>query len=114
MTSAERHRERNMLNQRKWRAAHAEEHRELKRQWRLSNTAKRNIQRKKNYDQTKVAFRSGNVWEQPHDILVLEHACSDRELHELIGRSVRAIQARRSKLKYGLCKTGRIPKHLLT
>jgi len=109
----ENHRESNNLAQRKWRATHAEEHRESKRQWRRDNTAKRNVQRKKNYDQTLYAFKSHDRWDQAHEILVLEHACSDRELHELIGRSVRAIQVRRAGLKNGVVPTGGIPEHLL-
>ena len=41
-------------------------------------------------------------WEQLEDRLVLEHKITDRELSELLNRSVTAIQVRRSRLKSGV------------
>lgn len=56
--------------------------------------------RKKNYEKgagdPKV---SGVCWTKQEEILALEHKMTDRELSKKIGRSVRAIQAKRYKMK---------------
>jgi hypothetical protein len=117
MVSAEYLREWRRKNPEKL-AEYAQRHRESNilsiRQWRRANPDQRNNQRKKNYNQTGNACKSHKRWNQNHDILVLERSCSDRELHELIGRSVQAIQIRRHNLKYGVVSTSGISKHLLT
>ena len=59
----------------------------------------RNVQRKLNYDQTRCERKS---WSPEHDALVLQHSMPDRDLSELIGHGVSAIQIRRSRLKRGL------------
>ena len=59
----------------------------------------RNERRKLNYDQTRCERKS---WSPEHDALVLQHSMSDRDLSELIGHGVSAIQIRRSRLKRGL------------
>ena len=38
-------------------------------------------------------------WSAAEDAMVLEHSITDHELSEKIGRSVKAIQIRRSRLK---------------
>lgn len=43
-------------------------------------------------------------WTPEKDDLILAQQRSDRELSELIGHGVRAIQVRRSKLKRGIIK----------
>ena len=43
-------------------------------------------------------------WTPEKDDLILAQQRSDRELSELIGHGVRAIQVRRSKLKRGIMK----------
>ena len=43
-------------------------------------------------------------WTPEKDDLILAQQRSDRELSELIGHGIRAIQVRRSKLKRGIIK----------
>ena len=58
-------------------------------------------------EKTRWRMRTGSFkypsreWEEYEDRLVLEHKVTDRELSELIQRSVLAIQIRRSRLKNG-------------
>lgn len=60
----------------------------------------RNHQRKLNYDRGSGSHEvSGAKWSKQDEDQVLEHSISDRELSKLIGRSVRAIQQKRCKLK---------------
>ena len=66
--------------------------------WRLKNTEKRNIQRKKYYNR----FSSGNWrhrkrWDLT-EILSLSLPFGDVYLHNVLGRSVQAIQIMRCRL----------------
>lgn len=62
--------------------------------------AYRNRQRKINYDRGAGSkLVSGTKWTKEDEHKVLEHSISDRELSMQIGRSVRAIQQKRLKLK---------------
>ena len=47
----------------------------------------------------KTAIYKPHLWSNVEDAMVLEHSITDHELSEKIGRSVEAIQIRRSKLK---------------
>lgn len=47
----------------------------------------------------KTAVYEPHSWSAAEDAMVLEHSIIDHELSEKIGRSVEAIQIRRSKLK---------------
>lgn len=51
------------------------------------------------YDKT--AIYPPSAWTTEQDKLVLEHSMTDHELSDKIGHSVRAIQIRRHRLKYG-------------
>lgn len=58
----------------------------------------RNHQRKKNYKQTQKYDK--HRWDNPReDELILKQEILDRELSEIIRRSVQSIQIRRSRLK---------------
>lgn len=58
----------------------------------------RNHQRKQNYQQTQNYDK--RPWNDPwEDELILKHDITDRELSEIIQRSVEAIQIRRCRLK---------------
>lgn len=60
---------------------------------------KRNERRQRNYAQTAGAPNTRAEWTEREDKLVLAHTIPDRELAEKIGRSVQAIQIRRSRIK---------------
>lgn len=62
-------------------------------------TNKRNERRQRNYAQTAGAPNTRSEWTEREDRLVLAHAIPDRELAAQIGRSVQAIQIRRSRIK---------------
>lgn len=47
----------------------------------------------------KTAVYEPHLWSNAEDAMVLEHSITDHELSEKIGRSVKAIQIRRSRLK---------------
>lgn len=67
--------------------------------WRLKNPDKRNEQKKRNYRQTQGQQRTRRVWteEEERQILATPRE-TDATLAKRIGRSVQAIQLRRSKL----------------
>jgi len=73
----------------------------LQGQWRKKNKARRNKERYENYLRgNKNAFNRWQPWLTRDDVLVTDWLDgTDRQLAVLIGRSVRAIQARRTKLK---------------
>ena len=65
-----------------------------------SSTAKRNEYRQRNYAQTAADARNSRAeWTEREDKMVLAHSIPDRELAAKIGRSVQAIQIRRSRIK---------------
>ena len=68
--------------------------------WRLRHTAYRNKERKKYYAQfRKGAFNEGKRWEDEDiDEIIMTEGCSDRILSTRLGRSVQAIQGKRSKV----------------
>ncbi|MDY2607231.1 MAG: hypothetical protein SOV90_04780 [Lachnospiraceae bacterium] len=47
----------------------------------------------------KTAIYKPHLWSAAEDAMVLEHSITDHELSEKIGRSVKAIQIRRNRLK---------------
>lgn len=59
----------------------------------------RNIQRKRNYNKTAYAKNHRKPFTDYEDTLILDHAITDIELSNLIGRSVQSIQFRRCRLK---------------
>lgn len=80
---------------------------EYHKKWRKKNPDKRNAERKRNYRRTQFANRNqGQRYDQDHDWLILNSPFTDRELHKIIGRSVQAIQIRRSRLKQKLVPVG--------
>ena len=65
--------------------------------------AYRNRQRKINYDRDgSDRHRSKEPWTIHEIDMILERRLTDREVARIIGRSVRAIQIKRCKLKHGL------------
>ena len=63
----------------------------------------RNRSKNKYYSKSEEkACRSREIWTEEEKALVLAHECTDRELAEQLGRSVRAIQVQRHKLKVAM------------
>ena len=60
---------------------------------------KRNERRQRNYAQTQDAPNARTEWTEREDRMVLAHEIPDRELAAKIGRSVQAIQVRRSRIR---------------
>lgn len=72
---------------------------ENKKNWRRKYPEKRNAERKKYYRKTQNARKSGDIWTDVEILMVKKHAIPDSELASKIGRSVQAIQIKRSRLK---------------
>ena len=83
--------------------------------WRLKHPEKRNDQKAVYFSKTTYtgSFNRRNPIRQEEDNLILEHSIPDTELHKIIGRSVRAIQARRHRLKYDLAKGSMVVNNLV-
>ena len=72
---------------------------EYNKKWRLLHTDKRNKERKKYYDQFSLNnTQARKRWTLMEMYLITHFSLNDREMHELLGRSVRAIQVMRCKL----------------
>ncbi len=73
---------------------------EAMRLWRKRNPEKQYRSKLANYRQTQGAPNTGSLWTEREDrsITSPERPC-DRELSKLLGRSMKAIQNRRSVLK---------------
>ncbi|MEK7157758.1 MAG: hypothetical protein AAB688_01640 [Patescibacteria group bacterium] len=68
--------------------------------FRSLNPEKRNRERKKNYDAgAKYDYSSRIRYSEQEKKLVLEFKGTDRELAKLISRSVKAVQAKRGRMK---------------
>lgn len=68
--------------------------------FRSCNLQKRNEERKKNYAKgAKHNHRSCNIYLEIEIKLILKSKKTDRELAQLLGRSVQAIQVKRTKIK---------------
>ena len=73
-----------------------------KKRWRDKNREATNEMKKRNYHiSTKYAVNNKMPWTKEEEKLILEHSMTDRQLAQKLGRSVQAIQVRRSKLKAG-------------
>ena len=72
---------------------------EYNKRYRYSHPSKRADERKKYYDKYSDSPNSKKLWKEEELQMVLDHKVSDVELHKMLGRSVRAIQAMRTKLK---------------
>lgn len=70
---------------------------EANKRWRLKHPDRRNAQKKRNYDS--AGYSSRLPWTQEEDRQVLEHSITDRELAAKLNRSIRAVHARRNRLK---------------
>jgi len=66
--------------------------------WRLRNTEGRNSQRKRYYNKYREARNSRRKWKKVEDRAVLLREVPDNILHVFLGRSVQAIQTRRSNI----------------
>lgn len=68
--------------------------------FRSHNPEKRNNDRKKNYDRgAEYDYCSRMSYSKQEEKLILKFKGTDRELAKLIGRSVKAIQAKRARMK---------------
>lgn len=56
-----------------------------------------NRQRQRYYGQSRNAPNKGRRWTEEEIKIIMEHSMTDREIAELIGRSVEAIQVKRCK-----------------
>lgn len=66
--------------------------------WRLKNIPKRNEQRKRYYAKSsKEAYNNRRLWNYEDLKEIILHRFSDRILSTVLGRSVQAIQIRRSR-----------------
>ena len=72
---------------------------EYNKRYRYSHHSKRAIERKEYYERHSDAPNSKKLWKEEELQMVLDNKVSDVELHKILGRSVRAIQAMRTKLK---------------
>ena len=69
--------------------------------WRLLHTKLRNEGRKRYYTQFRDNERSNHKWNFIEAGLILVPKLSDRFLHDVLGRSVQAIQVKRCELMKG-------------
>jgi hypothetical protein len=68
-------------------------------QWRKNNLEKWQKMKKKYYDQFRPAINERQPYTDHDDVMICTSRLSDRDLHEILGRSVEAIQVRRSKIR---------------
>jgi hypothetical protein len=67
--------------------------------WYEKNPGTRKRDRARNYAKTrKGAVNSGRFWSQNEILAIQDRSCTDRELASRLGRSVQAIQVKRTKL----------------
>jgi len=75
---------------------------ESHKRWRLNNPEGRNKERKNNYKKTqgkdKNALNRCRWSEEECHLILVRKGMNDRQLHKLLGRSVQAIQVKRTKL----------------
>lgn len=83
------HRKRKALNQAAWRARNPAASREKAMLWRANNP----------YTGWENAKWRGNPWDDVEDCLIMDRAIPDRQLSLKLGRSVKAILCRRTRLK---------------
>lgn len=67
--------------------------------YRQNHPDQRNRNRKRNYAQTQGGPNTRKHWTGAEDERVLAHSVPDRQLSAELGRSVMAIQVRRTRLK---------------
>lgn len=68
-------------------------------EWRKQHPEYRNTSKKRYYDKTVNGMNSGNEWTEEEISMILNKGClTDMELSEVLGRGVRAIQVKRSRL----------------
>jgi len=65
--------------------------------------------KKKYYDQFRPARRDNLKYTNLEDSIICASGSSDREIHEIIGRSVSGIQIRRSRLREKVSETIILP-----
>ena len=75
--------------------------------WRLRNTKGRNLQRKRYYDKYRRARNSHDRWKNWEERVVVFGHFPDNKLHLLLGRSIQAIQVKRSKILNHALRLGR-------
>lgn len=67
--------------------------------WKKNNPVKWQAIKKKYYDQFRPAIHEGQRYDASEDALIISSELSDRQLHDILGRSVEGIQIRRSRLR---------------
>jgi hypothetical protein len=86
---------------REWRKNNPGRAYQYTKEWRKKNPAKYQAMKKKYYARFAGAINNinhGHIWSTEELILLEADELTDRELHVLIGRSVNAIQIRRSRM----------------
>lgn len=58
-------------------------------------------QQKRYYDKTQDALNSRKCWTPREIKIIMAKNMSDRELSRILGRSMKAIEVKRSKIKHG-------------
>jgi hypothetical protein len=74
---------------------------EYNKTWRYNHPEKRYSGKQRYYDKTRNAPNRRQPWSAEHERLVLEHTIPDSQLSAIIGRSVNAIQRKRTRLAKG-------------
>ncbi len=95
----QRHPDRVKESQRKWWDNNRERKREYSRQFRKDNRERMNEYNRMYYAKTEDAINKNMLWTQEEIEAILAHEVSDTELSAQLGRSVKSIQVKRSKLK---------------
>ena len=73
---------------------------EVNKRWRLTHRKGRNQQRRKNYQKTAGAENSKSEWTaKDEDLITASNRPHDMVLAQKLGRSVQAIQIKRSRIR---------------
>ncbi len=96
-----RHPDRIRESQRKWAAKNQKKRARYRKTFKKRHSAKISEYNRKYYAKTANAANNGERWSSEEIEAVLAHKETDTELSKKIGRSVMAIQVKRSKLMAG-------------
>jgi len=102
-------------NNQKWHEDHPKARYRITKKWRKNHPKGRNLQRKANYDKGAIFnINSGKTYEDIEIQMILdkilvnengriiERNVTDRKIAEYMGRTVRAVQAQRTRFKQGI------------
>ena len=94
-----RHPEKIKEMRRRWMENNQEKEKEIRRDFRKRNRGKINQYNREYYGKTEDSVNKKAPWTEDEIDAVLAHSVSDMELSKKIGRSVMAIQVKRSRLR---------------